>query len=308
MSDAQLRRRALMGFPIAPLAVVVFAGLAGVLSARGDAVRAQDSSGPELYAAHCAGCHQPAGEGLPGTFPPLAGNPAAADREYLAQVLAEGKSGPIEVLGVQYDAVMPPFDNLTAEEATAVVDHVVSLATGEPPATVPGTTPDSGLDETPATTVPPAPPSAGDADRGYDLFVGSNRLSAGATACASCHAAGDVGMVGGSGLGPDLTDVYGRLGGEAGLTAWLANPASPTMMPIFADRPLADDEIADLVAFMADAPDREAPSDSIDWLLVAGFTGLAALLAVMALALRQRRQPYAQTLAKKTATTARSLR
>lgn len=308
MSDAQRSRRTLIGSPLLPIALVVFAGVFGAVSAGSDAARAQeDSSGAALYAASCAGCHQAGGEGLPGTFPPLAGNPAAADPEYVATVIAEGKSGPIEVSGVPYDGVMPPFGNLTPDEVAAITDHVVGLATGEPGAP-PGTAPDSSTDEAPATTVPPVAPSTGDPDRGHDLFAGSDALAAGGTACASCHSAGDVGMAGGRGLGPDLTDVYGRLGGEAGMTAWLANPASPTMMPIFTDRPLTDEEIADLVAFLAEAPDGERPSDAVDWLPIAGVIGVAVLLAAMVIPWLGRRRPYAQQLAAKAATTTRSPR
>lgn len=304
MTDPRRPPRALIGSPLVPVALILFAGVPAVISAGSGAVRAQDdSSGAALYATNCAGCHQAAGEGLPGTFPPLAANPTATDPEYVATVITEGKSGPMEALGISYDAVMPPFADLTPAEVAAITDHVVALASGAATGSTSDAAPDSAPGEPTATTQPPAAPTVGDPDRGRDLYVGSDALAAGGTACASCHAAGDVGMMGGSGLGPDLTGVYGRLGGEPGLTAWLANPASPTMMPIFADHPLTDAETADLVAFLADAPDRETDSDTVDWLLIAGLIGVAALLGAMAIAFRGRRRPYAHTLAAKAATT-----
>lgn len=307
MLDTQRSRRTLVGSPLLLIAVVVFSTAIGILTAARDEVRAQEgSAGDAVYAANCAGCHQAGGEGLPGTFPPLTGNPAAADPDYVATVVSEGMSGPIEVLGVPYDAVMPAFGNLTDEEVAAVTEHVVGLATGVTGGITPDT--DLGAEEAPATTVPAAPPSGGDPDRGHDLFAGSDRFVSGGTACASCHSAGDVGMAGGRGLGPDLTHVYGHLGGEAGMTAWLTNLGSPTMTPIFADRPLSADEIADLVAFLAVAPDRERPSDAVDWVPIAGLFGAAVLLAVMVIPWLGRRRPYAQQLAAKAATTTRSPR
>jgi len=35
---------------------------------------AAEERGEALYEAHCAACHQPDGKGVPGIFPPLAGN------------------------------------------------------------------------------------------------------------------------------------------------------------------------------------------------------------------------------------------
>lgn len=88
----------------------------------------QEPIGADLYTTHCAGCHQPAGEGIEGTFPPLADNPAAADAEYVGVVVVEGMSGPIEVLGVTYDAPMPGLPGLSDAEVAAITDHVVGLA------------------------------------------------------------------------------------------------------------------------------------------------------------------------------------
>ena len=98
----------------------------------------------------------------------------------------------------------------------------------------------------------------------------------------------------------DLTGTYNQFGGEAGLSAWLANPGSPTMAPIFADQPMSEEEISSLVAFLAEAPDREEPADSVDWLLLAGVVGVGVLLAGMAIAWRGMRRPYAQTLTPRT--------
>lgn len=251
-------------------------------------------SAAELYVLHCASCHQPAGEGLAGTFPPLAGNPAAADAAYVEAVIRDGLSGPIEVLGVDYDQVMPPVVALTDDgEIQEVVGYVVDLAAAGGGGTGDGST-DSEPDPEAGDEV--AGPIVGDVDRGHDLFLGSTRFDNGGAACAACHTAGSVGNLGGQGLGPDLTDTFQTLGGEAGLTGWLANPPSPTMQPLFADRPMTEAEVADVIAFLGDAPSQNQPSSSYDRFLVAGLGGLVSLIAGMTLAWRGMRQTYVQRL------------
>ena len=184
------------------------------------------------------------------------------------------------MLGVAYDAVMPPVAGLSEDQVQAIAAHVTGLAGAAP---------------TP-TTVAVDEPSGGNSVRGHDLFVGSSGFSNGGSACASCHSAGEVGSLGGSSLGPDLTDVYGRLGGEAGLSGWLTNPPSQTMSPIFGDKPLTEAEIADVVAFLAKAPDADPPPEQLDWLLLAGFIGCGVLFAGMAVAWRGMRKTYVDTL------------
>jgi mono/diheme cytochrome c family protein len=200
-------------------------------------------------------------------------------------VIQNGKQGPIEVLGVSYDSVMPAVPALTGADLDAVVAHVVALSGA---GTEPGTTiPDSTVVE---------PPAAGDVDRGHDLFVGGRGLTNGGPACAACHIAGTVGNLGGGGLGPDLTTAYATLGGEAGLTAWLGNPPSPTMAPIYADRPLTDAELADVIAFLATTPDADVDDGPVDGLVLAGLAGLVVLIGGMAIGWRGMGQTYVQRL------------
>lgn len=274
---------------IIPVGLMLLTAFITVTTGPTPAAEAQDSTGADLYATNCAGCHQPGGEGLSGTFPPLAGNPAAADADYVATVITEGKTGPIEVLGVNYDTAMPAVGGLSDDQLDALVAHVGELAGS-------GTEEPSEPDQ-PTEPPPPAPaPAVGDIDRGHDLFIGSNRFDEGGGACSSCHTAGEAGNLGGNSLGPDLTSVYDTFGGEAGMTAWLANPASETMQPIFEDQPLTEAEIADLVAFLADAPSQDRPNNSSDWLLLAGLGGFIILIGGMTIAWRGMRQTYVETL------------
>ena len=270
---------------IIPVGLILLAGFVTVATDRASSVEAQDAAGSDLYAASCAGCHGAGGEGIVGTFPPLAGNPNAADADYVATVITDGRSGTIVVDGVEYNATMPAVSGLSDAELTALTDYVVELADagGEPVEPEP-------------EPEPIAEPTVGDIDRGHDLFIGSNRFDNGGGACSSCHTAGEGGNLGGQGLGPDLTDVYGTLGGEPGLTAWLANPASETMQPIFADQPLTEAEVADLVAFLGDAPNQDRPNEASDWFLLAGLGGLVILIGGMAIAWRGMRQTYVETL------------
>ena len=258
------------------------AGDRSAIGTRTAAVPAQDTGeGLAVYSASCESCHQAGGAGLPGSFPPLAGNPNVADVAYVEQVVREGVSGPIDVNGEVFDTPMPAVTTLSDDEVAAVSAYVASLAEGPAEPTEPEVEVEA---------------EDGTVEAGHEFFVGSLRLENGGGACAGCHTAGSVGNLGGPGLGPDLTDSVEKFGGEAGLAAWLTNPPSATMAPIFADRPLTESEIADLTTFLADAPDQSKPSDTIDWLIWAALAGFVILVGLMAMAYRGMRQTYVERL------------
>jgi mono/diheme cytochrome c family protein len=80
--------------------------------------------GSQVYSQICSACHQPGGVGLSDQYPPLIGNPNAADAAYLENVIDNGLSGEIVVLGVTYDGVMPSFGTLNDEETAAVIAFI----------------------------------------------------------------------------------------------------------------------------------------------------------------------------------------
>ena len=85
--------------------------------------------GAQLYAVTCSACHQAAGTGLPGAFPPLAGHVAdlyQADRAYLPLAVLFGIMGPIEVQGVTYSSLMPLMGSMGDAELAALVNHVMT--------------------------------------------------------------------------------------------------------------------------------------------------------------------------------------
>ena len=94
-----------------------------------------------------------------------------------------------------------------------------------------------------------APPVAGDAARGRELFLGQRRLSNGAPACIACHQASTLALAGGR-LGPDLSSAHQKLGGDHGLSSWLHSPPTPLMSTVFRPAQLTAEEAADLTAFL----------------------------------------------------------
>ncbi len=263
------------GGSLATVALLVF-----FLLATGTALAQED--GRTVYDTSCSACHQPGGIGIPGSFPPLAGNTNAADTAYVEAAIRDGLSGPIEGPNGSYDGEMPALSQLSDAEIEAVVAYVATLA-----------------DAAPSTTVTTTGESVvADARRGENLFLGSTTLANGGPACAACHAAGGNGHLGGSGLGPDLTGAVDRYGGEQGFAAVMANPPFPTMQPLFAGRALDAGEIADLTAFLAGL---EAESrGEIDGLWLLGLGGLGALLIITVTVFRRPRAPYVQKLRSRT--------
>ncbi len=87
--------------------------------------RAGSGKGGQIYSTHCASCHGQSGEGVPGVFPPLKGNPVVIDKDpgRHIKVVLYGLSGET-INGVRYTASMPAHAAvLSDEEIAAVINH-----------------------------------------------------------------------------------------------------------------------------------------------------------------------------------------
>ncbi len=121
-----------------------------------------------------------------------------------------------------------------------------------------------------------APPQAS-AERGRALFQGTARFQNRGPACGSCHRSADLDFPNGGTLGPDLTDIYQRMGPEA-MTVILQTLFFPTMSPIFANRPLTPQEQSDLMAFFQQSGTGLPPA------VTAKIAGIAVLGLILLLA------------------------
>ncbi|MDT8450868.1 MAG: cytochrome D1 domain-containing protein [Wenzhouxiangellaceae bacterium] len=94
-------------------------------AAKGAATGAEASEA--VYQANCAACHQPNGQGLPGAFPPLAGNSNIQENpEIIIENILAGKQGEITVKGQTYNGVMPPMQHLTNEQIAQAANFVLT--------------------------------------------------------------------------------------------------------------------------------------------------------------------------------------
>ena len=88
------------------------------------------ASGADLYV-RCATCHMADGNGMPGTYPPLAGSEYvnSANVDVPIGIVVHGLQGPVTVKGVEYNSVMPAFGTgvpMSDDEVAAVLTHVRS--------------------------------------------------------------------------------------------------------------------------------------------------------------------------------------
>ena len=122
-------RRAVVA-SVMSVAVCLAAGAAAALPddghlAGGPGARDVDP-GQEVYVASCAACHMPAGTGIPGAFPPLAGSRwVEGDERMIVRIVLQGLTGEIEVDGETYSGLMPPLGaTLSDAQIAAVATYV----------------------------------------------------------------------------------------------------------------------------------------------------------------------------------------
>jgi mono/diheme cytochrome c family protein len=276
---------------VAVSAAVTLAGLVGVFSSGAGAA---GEDGEAVFAGMCQGCHSIGGGD--GVGPDLAGLADRRERDWVErfilvpdEMIAEGDPIVKELLD-QYGAPMPNLGVTAAQIGPLMAFLGFSEATEptetEPTETQPATETEP-TETQPSTEPEPAPPS-GEVEEGKNLFTGADRFEEGGPSCLSCHSVAGVGALGGGQLGPDLTDVYDRYGGEQGLSAVLTTIAFPTMVPIYTRKQLTEREVSSLVAFLADAPEQQRPARAARK-LVGYSVAVAAGMAVLGMGIWRRR-------------------
>lgn len=86
------------------------------------------NAGRSVYQTNCASCHQADGKGLPGSFPPLAGNPlVTGDPKGVIHAVKYGVTGKISVHGQTFNGIMPPWGSqLSNKQVADVVTYIRS--------------------------------------------------------------------------------------------------------------------------------------------------------------------------------------
>lgn len=240
---------------------------------------------------NCASCHTIGGGRLVG--PDLKDVTKRQQREWLVRfirdpqaVIGSGDAYAVKLLAEHRNVAMPPVAGMTDKRAGQLLDLIEAEGKLEKSRFA-----SSGVSDRAFTPE--------DVSRGRRLYLGLDAPTRGGPACIACHQAGEAAPLGGGRLGPDLSDVWTRLGGRKGLGAWLLGPATPTMKPLFAlhadparDRSLdAEKDVLPLLAFLQEVERAGPPPDTTSQRLVfviLGVAGAAAGLVLMDFAWRRR--------------------
>jgi nitrite reductase (NO-forming) len=85
----------------------------------------QIAAGEVLFKGTCSVCHQPAGQGLPNVFPPLAKSDyLMANKQRSIEIVLNGLSGAVQVNGSAYNSVMPPMSQLNDDDIANILTYV----------------------------------------------------------------------------------------------------------------------------------------------------------------------------------------
>lgn len=86
------------------------------------------AAGQKIYGANCSACHGAGGAGLPGEFPPLAGNPmVTGSPDKVIAAVKNGLTGAVTVNGKTYSGAMPAWNGkLSNADMADVITYIRS--------------------------------------------------------------------------------------------------------------------------------------------------------------------------------------
>ncbi|MBV6479195.1 MAG: hypothetical protein HGGPFJEG_01956 [Ignavibacteria bacterium] len=238
------------------------------------------NQGETIFKQVCAACHTIGSGKLVG--PDLANVHTRHTKEWIISFVKSSqsviKSGDkyADSLFKAFNQVpMPDNPTLTNDQIEGIIAYITEKSSS------PGT----------STTKADLPP--GDVHRGQELFVGNIRFANHGAACNSCHNVDMSGLVSGGALGKDLTQVVSRIS-VTGVQGVVAGLPFPQMKQAYESKPLTDQEIADVTAFLKEANDlsvsAQAGNDIGEKMLFGGISGAVLLLFLFSLFWIKRKQ------------------
>ncbi len=244
------------------------------------AMLAQD--GEAVFKQNCGVCHKVGGGRLVG--PDLLGVTSKRSEEWLMKwtkgsqaFIKSGDPGAKAIFDEFGGVVMPDQGHLADADIKAIYAFIAGKSTAAP------TTASAEAEK--KEVVPDASNNATpeEIEKGKNIFIGSIALSNGGPACISCHNVNYSGVIPGGLLAKDLTTVYSRLGGDAGLQGMLGAPPFPAMAQAYKDKTITPEEIAAIAAFFnkVDKDKTNQQVATMNPLLCGGIAGACSLLILI---------------------------
>ena len=237
-------------------------------------------NGSELFKAHCTACHTVGGGKMVG--PDLKGISELRSEEWLLKWIKSSRSmidsGDPDAVKVFHDNndIPMPDQNLSDPEVKAVLAYInTQTASGEVTAGANVSSQEPLQSSEDAT--------AEDILVGQHIFEGRTRLANGGPSCISCHNVATNRIIPGGLLAKDLTTVFSRMGGDAGLTGILNAPPFPAMTEAYKNKPMTKDEIYALTSFL-NTVDKESTTQTATAkspLLLYGFISFAVWIVII---------------------------
>lgn len=244
-------------------------------------VRLSAQDGEGLFKQNCGACHKVGGGRLVG--PDLAGVTTKRSEEWLmkwtkgSQALIKSGDADAKAIFDEFGGLVMPDQALPDGDIKAIYAFISAKSSGAS-----ATASAEGEKKEP---VPDASNNASveDIEKGMRLFTGAIPLSHGGAACISCHNVQYKGVIPGGLLAKDLTTAFSRLGGDAGLLGLLGAPPFPAMTQAYKDKPITEQEIAYLTAFLnkVDKDTANQQKASFDPLLLGGVLGTGGIFILI---------------------------
>ncbi|MCC6600443.1 MAG: c-type cytochrome [Crocinitomicaceae bacterium] len=239
---------------------------------------AQD--GEAIFKQNCAACHKVGGGRMVG--PDLIGITEKRPEEWLikwtksSQSLIKSGDADAKAIFDEFGGIMMPDQALSDAEIKSILAFISSKSTAS---TASAET--KPADAAPVHSSENATPDV--IELGKNLFTGSVAFTSGGPACLSCHNVDYKGVIAGGLLAKDLTTVYSRLGGDAGLLGILGAPPFPAMTQAYKAHPLTEAEITALSAFFysVDKDTVNQVAGFNNYLLFGGGGGLVGMLILI---------------------------
>lgn len=256
-----------------PLAV------AGIFIFSSAEISAQD--GEAIFNQSCKACHTIGGGKVVG--PDLKGITSKRSEDWLlkwtksSQSLINSGDTDAKAIFEEFNKVPMPDQNFTDAEIKSIYAYVGKQGGGE-------TTVASTTEVAPQQMPNMDNPSEELVALGQKLFEGRIFVNGGPS-CISCHNVNSSRVIPGGLLAKDLTTSYSRLGGFAGVSAFMKAPPAGPMSEAFKNNQLTDKEINAIAAFLSVVDKENTAKPQAEQMSPLATWGIAGLVAWIILVL-----------------------